>query len=65
VNRRKPAMLRWMEEAEAKQVCARAGLECRRPEHGAEASRGFRLCLLLLHLLRGLFASRTQFARDD
>ena len=69
---RKPAFLRWAEEAEAKQVCLWAGLEREAPR--AETSRDAdaappscsRPWSSLLRRLRGLFGNQTvQIARDD
>ena len=68
VTRRKPTFLRWLEEAEAKQVCEWAGLEqtCDRPDIDIEQLRGRSERESLLRRLRGLFGNQTvQIARDD
>jgi len=68
VNSRKPTLLRWAEEAEAKQVCEWAGLEgaSRRPDDDAGLSRGSRDRPSLLRRLRDWFATPTgQITRDD
>ena len=65
---RKPTFLRWLEEAEAKQVCEWAGLEqaCDRPDIDTEQLRGSGERASLLHRLRGLLGNQTvQIARDD
>jgi len=68
VTSRKPTFLRWLEEAEAKQVCEWAGLEqtCERPDIDTEQSRGWGERASLLRRLRGLFGNQTvQITRDD
>ena len=65
---RNPAFLRWLEEAEAKQVCEWAGLAqaCDRASFDTERSRGAAERLSLLRRLRGWFGNRSvQIARDD
>ena len=65
---RKPTFLRWLEEAEAKQVCEWAGLEQTggRPDIDTEQLRGRDERASLLRRLRGLFGNQTvQIARDD
>jgi len=68
VTSRKPTFLRWLEEAEAKQVCEWAGLEqaSDRPGIDTEQSRRSAERLPLLRRLRGVFGNRSeQIARDD
>ena len=68
VTSRKPTFLRWLEEAEAKQVCEWAGLEqvCDRPDPDAEQSCGSGSRPSFLRRLRGMFGNQTaQIARDD
>ena len=68
VTRRKPTFLRWLEEAEAKQVREWAGLEqtCDRPDIDIEQLRGRSEGDSLFRRLRGLFGNQTvQIARDD
>ena len=65
---RKPTLLRWAEEAEAKQVCEWAGFEhaSDRVKVGAAPSPGSPDRPSLLRRLRGLFGNQTaQIARDD
>jgi hypothetical protein len=70
VTSRKPAFLRWAEEAEAKEVCLLAGLEREAPR--AEASRDVHVpppsCssprVSLLNRLRGLFGSQPCKSRE-
>ena len=65
---RKPTFLRWLEEAEAKQVCEWAELERARDraEVCPELPRSSRIQPFLLRRLRGLFGNQTaQIARDD
>ena len=68
VTRRKPTFLRWLEEAEAKQVWEWAELEqaCDRPDTDTERSRASGERASFLRRLRGLFGNQTaQIARDD
>ena len=68
VTSRKPIFLRWLEEAEAKQVCEWAELEqtCDRPDIDTERSHGSGERLSFLRRLRGMFGNQTaQIARDD
>jgi len=68
VTSRKPAFLRWLEEAEAKQVCEWAGLEqaSDRPGIDTEPPHWSAERPSLLRRLRGLFGSQSvQIARDD
>ena len=65
---RKPAFLRWLVEAEAKQVCEWAGLAQAydRASFDTERSRGAAERPSLLRRLRGWFGNRSvQIARDD
>ena len=65
---RKPTFLRWVEEAEAKQVCEWAELEDARDhaEVCPELPPSSRIRPFLLRRLRGLFGNQTvQIARDD
>ena len=64
---RKPIFLRWLEEAEAKQVCEWAGLEhaCDREDIDPEQSRGSSERPSFLRRLRGMFGSHdAQIERD-
>jgi hypothetical protein len=60
VTSRRPAFVRWAEEAEAKQVCERAGLDhaYNRPGIGNERSRGVGERGSLLRRLRGLLGNQ-------
>jgi hypothetical protein len=64
---RKPAFVRWAEEAEAKQVCERAEIEraCDRPDINTERPRGSCDRQSLLGRLRGLFGSRVAEIERD
>ena len=67
VTSRKPTFLRWLEEAEAKQVCEWAGLEqaSDRPGIDTEQSRGSSERPSFLRRLRGMFGSHSaQIERD-
>ena len=64
---RKPTFLRWLEEAEAKQLCEWAELEraFERADIDIERSRGPDDRLSFLRRLRGLFGGQiTQIERD-
>ena len=68
VTSRKPTFLRWLEEAEAKQVCEWAGLDraCDGVEVCPELPRNSGIRPFLLRRLRGLFGNQSaQIARDD
>jgi len=68
VTSRKPALLRWLEEAEARQICEWAGLqqESDRRDFSAEPSRACGERLSLLRRLRGVLGNQTvQITRDD
>jgi len=68
VTSRKPAFLRWLEEAEAKQVCEWAGLAhaCDPAPFDTGRPRASDERPSLLRRLRGLFGNRSvQIARDD
>jgi hypothetical protein len=68
VTSRKPTLLRWAEEAEAKQVCEWAGFEhaSDRVKVGVAPLPSSADRPSLLRRLRGLFGSQTaQIARDD
>jgi hypothetical protein len=67
VTSRKPAFLRWAEEAEAKQVCERAELEraCDGPGIDTERPRGSCDRQSLLRRLRGLFGSQVAAIERD
>jgi hypothetical protein len=68
VTSRKPIFLRWLEEAEAKQVCEWAGLEQAGvwPDIDAERLRRSDERPSFLRRLRVLFGNQTaQIARDD
>lgn len=65
---RKPTLLRWAEEAEAKQVCEWAGFEhaSDRVKVGAPPSPSSSDRPSLLRRLRGLFGSQTvQIGQDE
>jgi hypothetical protein len=67
VTSRKPTFLRWLEEAEAKQVCEWAGLEqaSDRPDIDTERSPGSGERLSFFRRLRGMFGSHiAQIERD-
>jgi hypothetical protein len=67
VTSRKPAFVRWAEEAEAKQVCEWAGLEqvCDQSDIDPERSRGSSERPSFLRRLRGMFGSHdAQIERD-
>jgi len=68
VTSRKPAFVRWLEEAEAKQVCEWAGLAhaCDRAPFDTELTRRSGERPSVLRRLRGWFGNRSvQIARDD
>lgn len=68
VTSRKPRFLRWLEEAEAKQVCEWAGLEQARDRSciDTERLRDWTERPSLLSRLRGFLGNQTvQIARDD
>ena len=68
VTSRKPTFLRWLEEAEAKQVCEWAEIEgaCDQAEVCPELAPSSRIGPFFLRRLRGLFGNQTvQIARDD
>jgi hypothetical protein len=68
VTNRKPAFLRWLEEAEAKQVCEWADLAhaCDRPPFNAARSGVSGERPSLLRRVRGWFGNHSvQIARDD
>jgi hypothetical protein len=67
VSTRKPAFVRWAEEAEAKQVCEWAELEraCDRPDIDTERSHVSGERPSFLRRLRSMFASQAaQIERD-
>jgi len=68
VTSRKPIFLRWLEEAEAKQVCEWAELDraCDQADVCPELPPSSGIRPFLLRRLRGLFGNQTaQIARDD
>ena len=68
VTSHKPTFFRWLEEAEAKQVCEWAAIEqaCDRPDVDAEPSRRPAERPSFLRRLRGIFGNQAvQIARDD
>jgi hypothetical protein len=67
VTTRKPAFVRWAEEAEAKQVREWAELEraCDRPDIHTERSRGSCDRQSFLRRLRGLFGSQVAEIERD
>jgi hypothetical protein len=64
---RKPAFVRWAEEAEAKQVCERAEIEraCNRPDINTERPLGSCDRQSFLRRLRGLFGNRVAEIERD